>query len=94
MKTPTIFGCFLAVGLMMWNVGFAADLPPGQSTPTSTNELDKLAGQPVDIAPWTYAWRADRTIQEKPEAYFIPHRLERIDKVYRTACQPRCRRRT
>jgi hypothetical protein len=70
---------------MMWNVGFAADLPPGKSTPTSNNELDKLAGQPVDIAPWTYAWRADRTIQEKPEAYFIPHRLERIDKVYRTA---------
>ena len=24
-------------------------------------------------------------MQEKPEAYFIPHRLERIDTVYRTA---------
>lgn len=39
----------------------------------------------MDIAPWSYAWRADRVIQEKPEAYFIPRRLERIDKVYRTA---------
>ena len=47
--------------------------------------MGKLAGQPVDIAPWAYAWRADRTVQDKPEAYFIPRRLERIDKVYRTA---------
>ena len=42
-------------------------------------------GQPVDIAPWAYAWRADRAVQEKPEAYFIPRRLERIDTVYRPA---------
>ncbi len=48
-------------------------------------ELDKLVGQPVDIAPWAYLWRADRAVQEKPEAYFIPRRLDRIDKVYRTA---------
>ena len=48
-------------------------------------EWDKLAGQPVDIAPWAYVWRADRAVQEKPEAYFIPRRLDRIDKVYRTA---------
>ncbi len=41
--------------------------------------------QMVDIAPWTYEWRADRAVQEKPEAYFIPRRLDRIDKVYRTA---------
>ena len=39
----------------------------------------------VDIAPWTYEWRAGRAIQEKPEAYFIPRRLDRLDKVYRTA---------
>ena len=45
----------------------------------------ELAGKPVDIAPWTYMWRADRTIQEKPEAHFIPRRLDRIDNVYRTA---------
>ncbi|MBI2844546.1 MAG: hypothetical protein HYX78_14220 [Armatimonadetes bacterium] len=44
-----------------------------------------MAGKPVDIAPWTYMWRADRAVQEKPEAYFIPRRLDRIDKVYRTA---------
>ena len=44
-----------------------------------------LEGKPVDIAPWAYAWRADREVQEKPEAYFIPRRLERLDNVYRTA---------
>lgn len=44
-----------------------------------------LAGKPIDIAPWTYEWRADRAIQEKPEAYFIPRRLDRLDNVYRTA---------
>lgn len=42
-------------------------------------------GTPVDISPWAYAWRADRTVQIQPEAYFIPRRLDRIDKVYRTA---------
>ncbi len=45
----------------------------------------KLTDKPVDIAPWTHEWRADRALQEKPEAYFIPHRLDRLDKVYRTA---------
>ncbi|MCL5096284.1 MAG: hypothetical protein M1608_01855 [Candidatus Omnitrophica bacterium] len=56
-----------------------------QPAPASKTALDRLEGQPVDIAPWAYEWRADRAVQEKPEAYFIPHRLERIDKVYRTA---------
>lgn len=54
------------------------------SPPAKTDWLE-LAGQPVDIAPWAYAWRAGLAVQEKPEAYFIPRRLERIDKVYRTA---------
>jgi len=48
-------------------------------------QLDRMVEQPVDIAPWSYAWRADRAVQEKPEAYFIPRRLERLNKVYRTA---------
>ncbi len=50
-----------------------------------TAMLDRMAGQPVDISPWTYAWRSDRALQDKPEAYFIPRRLERIDTLYRTA---------
>ncbi len=45
----------------------------------------ELAGTPVDLAPWTYQWRADRDVQPQPEAYFIPRRLERLDRVYRTA---------
>ena len=50
-----------------------------------TRSWAELAGKPVDIAPWTYEWRADRAVQKQPEAYFIPRRLDRIDKVYRTA---------
>jgi hypothetical protein len=47
--------------------------------------LEKMVGKQVDITPWTYIWRADCEVQEKPEAYFIPRRLERMDKIYRTA---------
>ena len=63
----------------------ATDTPKPPSTKRPNITLDELEGQSVDIAPWAYAWRADRAIQEKPEAYFIPRRLDRIDKVYRTA---------
>lgn len=51
----------------------------------NTSSLTQLTGTQVDITPWTYVWRADDDVQEKPEAYFIPRRLERMDKVYRTA---------
>lgn len=40
---------------------------------------------PVNLIPWCYEWRRDKKIQDRPEAYFIPRRLDRIDKVYRTA---------
>ena len=69
--------CALAAALAMMIVAVASA--------TEKTAWDKLAGQPVDIAPWAYAWRADRAVQPKPEAYFIPRRLDRIDKVYRTA---------
>ncbi|MHB0997634.1 MAG: hypothetical protein ACYC27_00190 [Armatimonadota bacterium] len=49
------------------------------------DNISKMVNRPVDIAPWTYEWRADREVQKTPEAYFIPRRLDRIDKVYRTA---------
>ncbi len=67
--------------------GLAGDQPgvPPPPPVISKADLDKLEGQPVDIAPWAYAWRSDLGVQEQPEAYFIPRRLERIDKVYRTA---------
>jgi len=68
----------LAIGLVS-----AAELPDHPTM--AKDDLDKLIGQPVDIAPWAYAWRADLAVQEKPEACFIPRRLERLDKVYRTA---------
>ena len=63
----------------------AAPSPGLASEPTEKSQIDALAGQPVDISPWAYAWRADLAVQKKPEAYFIPRRLDRIDKVYRTA---------
>ncbi len=46
--------------------------------------LAKYEGAPVDLAPWGYLWRRDRLRQERPEANFIPRRLERCDRVYRT----------
>ena len=66
-------------------VTLAADLPGAPPAAFETAALDRLAGQAVDFAPWAFAWRADRAVQEKPEADFIPRRLERIDTVYRTA---------
>ncbi len=74
-------------GLVLSGVGTVSAVEPPGLPPTATEktEVDKLMGQPVDIAPWAYAWRADLAVQEKPEAYFIPRRLERMDKVYRTA---------
>ncbi|MFI5384894.1 MAG: hypothetical protein ACHQ50_02130 [Fimbriimonadales bacterium] len=44
-----------------------------------------FVGKPVDMAPWAYSYRADLAVQKRPEAYFIPRRLERLDRVYRTA---------
>jgi hypothetical protein len=78
-------GVVVVLAMFGAGVAFAAQSPGVQPTATDKAKLDKLVGQPVDIAPWAYAWRADRAIQEKPEAYFIPRRLDRIDKVYRTA---------
>lgn len=63
----------------------AADLCGAAPAAMDRATLDKLQGQPVDISPWAYAWRADLAVQERPEACFIPRRLQRIDKVYRTA---------
>lgn len=51
----------------------------------NSESLTRLVGKQVDIAPWTYEWRADRAVQKQPEACFIPRRLDRMDKVYRTA---------
>lgn len=68
---------FFALGMVLTA---GAVEPQAEATP----DLTKLAGQPVDMASWAYAWRADREVQEKPEASFIPRRLKRLDEVYRT----------
>ena len=48
------------------------------------SELSELVGQQADLGRFAYLWRADRTVQDKPEAEFIPRRIARQDKVYRT----------
>jgi hypothetical protein len=75
------------VGLALGVIGspWAATGPEAVPAGVGPVALEELAGQPVDLAPWAYAWRAGRTVQETPEAYFIPRRLARIDTVYRTA---------
>ncbi len=75
----------IAVAVACVDVASAVEfrsLPPSTAENTAP---DQLAGQPVDIAPWAYVWRADMDVQKQPEAYFIPRRLDRLDKVYRTA---------
>ena len=80
-KTTSILALLVTTGLALAaGTVNAAEPPKSEHTP----DLDKLVGQPADLSPWAYAWRADREVQEKPEAYFIPRRLERLDKVYRT----------
>ena len=71
--------------LVLGGIRFAWAVAFAEPADAEKVQLEAMAAQPVDIAPWAYAWRADRAVQEKPEAYFIPRRLERIDKVYRTA---------
>lgn len=53
--------------------------------PATPMHPSAAAGNAVDLAPWGYLWRRDRSVQEKPEAYFIPRRLARQDSIYRTA---------
>ena len=84
MNKPIMQMGVVAVWAVIGIVVASAAESPGLS-PTAKTELEKLVGQSVDIAPWAYAWRADLTVQEKPEAYFIPRRLKRQDTVYRTA---------
>ncbi len=78
-------GIVVALIMVVASVAFGVQPPGLPLAAADTARWDELVGQPVDIAPWAYAWRADRAVQEKPEAYFIPRRLERLDKVYRTA---------
>jgi hypothetical protein len=67
---PVILGALLVLSLALGT--HAAESP---KTATAS-DLDKLVGQPADLAPWAYAWRADRQVQEKPEACFAVRRLE------------------
>ena len=69
--------------MRIWIAALMLGLSMSQAS--AGDDPEKLVGQPVDIAPWSYGWRADRAVQERAEAYFIPRRLERIDRVYRTA---------
>ena len=52
-KTTSV-AVLVALGLAL--VAGAAE-PPKLEAPA---DWDKLVGQPVDLAPWAYTWRADR----------------------------------
>ena len=67
--------------LSLTHSGQAAE-PAKTALPAS--DIDALVGQPIDLAPWSYTWRADRQAQAQPEAVFIERRLSRLDRVYRT----------
>ena len=82
MKTALILITMTMVAVMICNAGENMD---NRNKGDEVRSWVELVGKPVDIAPWTYAWRADLAVQEEPEAYFIPRRLDRIDRVYRTA---------
>ena len=53
----------------------------------SLDYSEDMIGHAVDIVPWAYLWRRGEEEQTKPEAEFIPRRLERMDTVYRTAME-------
>jgi hypothetical protein len=63
---------------MFWSlltmVGFSAEDRP---------DLGKILDQPAELSAWAYAYRADLKVQEKPEAWFVVRRLERLDQAYR-----------
>src|SRR3990167_9151435 len=66
-----------AIAMMFWWIaapGIGAEEQPG---------LDSLVGQPAELSVWAYTYRADREVQEKPEACLVPRRLERLDQAYR-----------
>ncbi len=84
MKKRTLWMTAVALWMTTAIIG-AAEVQDLSAEVADKAQLDGMAGQPVDISPWCYEWRADRAVQPQPEACFIPHRLARIDKVYRTA---------
>ncbi|MHB1456917.1 MAG: hypothetical protein ACYC0V_08395 [Armatimonadota bacterium] len=83
MKIALILIAMIAASTVIYAAGENMNNQNDNDTSAWTDSMH--VGQPVDIAPWTYAWRADLAVQSKPEAYFIPRRLDRLDKVYRTA---------
>jgi hypothetical protein len=75
MRTRITFGLLTLCTLAA--TATAVEVP----NPLPTRDLDARAGQPVDLSPWAYAWRAGRPVQPQPESYFIPRRLDRNDKI-------------
>jgi hypothetical protein len=71
MRRIGLMGLLLSLGIVPGVV--AAEKP----------DVAKLVGQPAEVSAWGYAYRADLSVQEKPEACFILRRLERLDRAYR-----------
>jgi hypothetical protein len=48
-----------------------------------TPDLASFVEQPAELSAWAYAYQADLKVQDKPGAWFVSRRLERLDRVYR-----------
>lgn len=55
----------------------------GRSAAAAPPAGENLVGQPAELSAWAYAYRADRKVQDSPEAYLVLRRLERLDQAYR-----------
>jgi hypothetical protein len=62
---------------------FTIVLGVAQSVEAAQSSADNLVGQPAELSAWASAYRADRKVQDSPEANFVLRRLERLDQVYR-----------
>jgi len=47
------------------------------------SEREEMVGQPAELSAWAYAYRADRKVQDRPEANYVLRRLARLDNAYR-----------
>ena len=60
LTTVLLFGALSTDGA---GLTLAADRTGAAPAAIDEAALDNLQGQPVDLAPWAYAWRADAAVQ-------------------------------
>ena len=81
-KMMNLWGKWIWTIAVVFSLGFVSGIVPAARAEEKL-DLDKLVGKPAELSAWAYAYRADLKVQDKPEAYFVPRRLERLNRVYR-----------